>query len=189
MTERERPMKKTVKASEARQQLPQLLNTVYRGDTRVLVERSGIPVAAIVSARDLEELTRLDQQRAESVIGLYKAELVYWDGPWKGADDLELATLTWVDWFNRTRLHSALGHRPPAEVEAEYYRHNQPAEQPLAGQRPSDKPGAVRSGRRVVGPRLSRRVAGCFGWCAVRAVRTKGWPAAGLGFWAAGGVN
>lgn len=75
-----------------------------------------------------------DNALAESVIGLYKAELVYWDGPWKGADDLELATLTWVDWFNRTRLHSALGHRPPAEVEAEYYRHNQPAEQPLAGQ-------------------------------------------------------
>lgn len=58
-------MQKTVKASEARQQLPQLLNTVYRGKTRVIVERSGIPVAAIVSPSDLEELSRLDQQRAE----------------------------------------------------------------------------------------------------------------------------
>lgn len=65
MIEREAPMRKTVKASEARQQLPQLLTTVYRGDVRVLVERSGIPVAAIVSPGDLEELSRLDQRRAE----------------------------------------------------------------------------------------------------------------------------
>lgn len=65
MNERAVPMRKTVKASEARQQLPQLLNTVYRGDARVIVERSGIPVAAIVSPDDLEELSRLDQRRAE----------------------------------------------------------------------------------------------------------------------------
>ena len=47
------------------------------------------------------------------MIGLYKTELVFWEGPWRGADDLELATLTWVDWFNHTRLHSALGYRTP----------------------------------------------------------------------------
>ena len=81
MTERAEPMKKTVKASEARQQLPQLLNTVYRGDTRVLVERSGIPVAAIVSARDLEELTRLDQQRAEFDRALARMQEAFKDVP------------------------------------------------------------------------------------------------------------
>lgn len=75
-----------------------------------------------------------DNALAESVNGLYKAELVYWQGPWRGADDLELATLTWVDWFNNTRLHSSLDYQTPAEVEKAYYRDNQPVEQPLAGQ-------------------------------------------------------
>ena len=75
-----------------------------------------------------------DNALAESVIGLYKTELVHWEGPWKGADDLELATLGWLDWFNHTRLHSSLGYRTPAEVEAEHYRQHQPAEQLLAGE-------------------------------------------------------
>ena len=69
------------------------------------------------------------------MIGLYKTELVHWEGPWAGADDLELATLSWVDWFNRTRLHSALDYRTPVEVESEHYlQQNHPAERPLAGQ-------------------------------------------------------
>jgi len=59
---------------------------------------------------------------------------VFWEGPWKGADDLELATLGWVDWFNHTRLHSSLGYRPPADVETEYYRQNAPTERPLVGE-------------------------------------------------------
>jgi putative transposase len=75
-----------------------------------------------------------DNALAESVNGLYKVELVYWQGPWRGADDLELATLTWVDWFNHTRLHSSLDYQTPSEVEAGYYRDNPPVEQPLAGQ-------------------------------------------------------
>jgi putative transposase len=75
-----------------------------------------------------------DNALAETVNGLYKAELVYHEGPWRGADDLELATLTWVDWFNNARLHSALQYRTPAEAETEHYRQNDPAQQPLAGQ-------------------------------------------------------
>ena len=75
-----------------------------------------------------------DNALAETVNGLYKAELVFWEGPWKGADDLELATLGWVDWFNHTRLHSALGYRPPAEVESEYYRQIHSTERPLVGE-------------------------------------------------------
>ena len=58
-----------------------------------------------------------DNALAESVIGLYKAELVHRRGPWRGLDDLELATLEWVDWYNRRRLHSALDYLPPAEYE------------------------------------------------------------------------
>ena len=83
---------------------------------------------------------------AETVNGLDRAELVDWEGPWKDNDDLEPAMLGWVDWFNHTRLRSALSYRTPAEVEAEYYRHNHPAERPLAGQmRPSSRPEAVMS--------------------------------------------
>lgn len=75
-----------------------------------------------------------DNALAEAVNALFKTELVFWDGPWKGVDDLELATLGWVDWFNHTRLHSALNYRPPAEVENEYYRQNTPTERPLVGE-------------------------------------------------------
>lgn len=52
----------TVKASEARQNFSQLLNQVYKGGKRVLVEKSGIPVAAIISAEDLRRLSRLDAE-------------------------------------------------------------------------------------------------------------------------------
>jgi putative transposase len=75
-----------------------------------------------------------DNALAESVIGLYKTECVRHDGPWRGVDDLELATLNWVHWFNNDRLHSGIGHVPPVEYETEYYRHNQPTKQPLAGE-------------------------------------------------------
>jgi len=62
-----------------------------------------------------------DNALAESVIGLYKTELVRNRSPWKGLDQLELATLEWVDWYNHRRLHGELGHVPPAEYEASYY--------------------------------------------------------------------
>jgi putative transposase len=62
-----------------------------------------------------------DNALAETVIGLYKTELVQRHGPWRSLDDLELATLEYVDWYNHRRLHSACGYRPPAEHEAAYY--------------------------------------------------------------------
>jgi putative transposase len=68
----------------------------------------------------------LDNALAESTIGLYKTELVRRRGPWRNLDDLELATLEWVDWYNHRRLHSACDHRPPAEYEAAF----NPAEPP-----------------------------------------------------------
>ncbi len=64
MRERE-PVTQTLKASQARQQWSQLLNRVFRRETRVLVEKSGIPVAAIVSADDLERLERLEERRRQ----------------------------------------------------------------------------------------------------------------------------
>ncbi len=72
--------------------------------------------------------------QAESLIGLYKTECVRRDSPFRGVDDLELATCSWVAWFNETRLHGSIGHVPPAEHEANYYRHTDPRQQPLPGQ-------------------------------------------------------
>lgn len=62
-----------------------------------------------------------DNAMAESIIGLYKTELVRPRGPWRGLDDLELATLEWVDWFNHRRLFHELGRIPPAEYEENHY--------------------------------------------------------------------
>jgi putative transposase len=59
-----------------------------------------------------------DNALAETTIGLYKTELIRQRGPWHGLDDLELATLEWVDWYNHRRLHGALDYLPPAEYEA-----------------------------------------------------------------------
>jgi len=54
---------------------------------------------------------------AESVIGLYKTELIRRKGPWRGGEAVELATLKWVDWFNNHRLLEPLGYVSPAEFE------------------------------------------------------------------------
>jgi prevent-host-death family protein len=62
---REQPTTETMKISEVKQQLNRLVNRVYRHETRVMVEKSGIPVAGIVSIEDLRRLDRLDQERAE----------------------------------------------------------------------------------------------------------------------------
>jgi putative transposase len=61
-----------------------------------------------------------DNALAETTIGLFKTELVRRRGPWRGIDELELATLEWVDWYNHRRLHSACGNLPPAEYEAAF---------------------------------------------------------------------
>jgi putative transposase len=61
-----------------------------------------------------------DNALAESTIGLYKAEKIRREGPWKTLADVELATLEWVDWFNTTRLHSACGRLSPAQYEHRY---------------------------------------------------------------------
>lgn len=69
-----------------------------------------------------------DNAMAESFNGLYKWELIYPQGPWKGLDDVEFATMTYVEWFNHRRLHGEIntdtGFTTPTEAEADYYRHN-----------------------------------------------------------------
>jgi putative transposase len=63
-----------------------------------------------------------DNALAESVIGLYKTELIRKRGPWRSFEQLELATARWVEWYNQRRLHGSIGDVPPAEFESTYYR-------------------------------------------------------------------
>lgn len=72
-----------------------------------------------------------DNALAESFNGLYKWELINQQGPWRGLDDVEFATMTYVDWFNHRRLHSQItngtNYTTPAEFEADHYRQTQAA--------------------------------------------------------------
>jgi transposase InsO family protein len=62
-----------------------------------------------------------DNAMAESIIGLFKTELIRRRGPWRGLDAVELATMEWVDWYNNRRLFEAIGDIPPAEAETNHY--------------------------------------------------------------------
>ena len=68
-----------------------------------------------------------DNALAETIIGLYKTELIGRRGPWKGIDQVEYATLEWVDWFNHRRLLEPIGDVPPAEFEAAFRREEDPS--------------------------------------------------------------
>ena len=59
-----------------------------------------------------------DNALAETIIGLYKTEVIRRCGPWRNLEEVEFATLEWVDWFNNRRLFGPLGNIPPAEFEA-----------------------------------------------------------------------
>ena len=80
MRERE-PMTQTMKASQVRQEWSKLLNTVFRGKTRVVVEKSGIPVAALISAEDLERLKQFEAQRADRFTVLDQIGAAFKDVP------------------------------------------------------------------------------------------------------------
>src|SRR4051794_7957845 len=62
-----------------------------------------------------------DNALAETINGLYKAEVIHRRGPWKSLQAVEFATLEWVDWFNNRRLLEPIGNIPPAEAEERYY--------------------------------------------------------------------
>jgi putative transposase len=62
-----------------------------------------------------------DNALAETINGLFKAEVIHRRGPWRNAEAVEFATLEWVDWFNHRRLLEPIGNIPPAEAEASYY--------------------------------------------------------------------
>jgi transposase InsO family protein len=62
-----------------------------------------------------------DNALAETINGLFKAEVIRRRGPWKNLDDVEYATLEWVHWFNNIRLLEPIGYMPPADFEKAYY--------------------------------------------------------------------
>jgi transposase InsO family protein len=66
-----------------------------------------------------------DNALAETIIGLYKTEVIRRSGPWRNIEEVEFATLEWVDWFNNRRLLEPIGNIPPAEFEAVYYANNE----------------------------------------------------------------
>lgn len=91
--------------------------------------------AQYISIRNSERLTEAgiepsvgssghsyDNALAETIYGLYKAELIHRRAPWKTKESLELATLQWVSWLNHHRLPAPIGYIPPAEAEENYYR-------------------------------------------------------------------
>ena len=72
-----------------------------------------------------------DNALAESTIGLFKTELIARHGPWRSVEQVELAVLEWIDWYNARRLHGALGDIPPVEFEQAFY--DGLGQQPLPG--------------------------------------------------------
>jgi putative transposase len=68
-----------------------------------------------------------DNAMAETIIGLFKTELIRRQGPWRGIDTVEIATLEWVDWFNNRRIFEGIGNIPPVEKETDHYLTSEPS--------------------------------------------------------------
>ena len=73
-----------------------------------------------------------DNALAETINGLYKAEVIHRKSSWKTIESVELATLQWVAWYNNQRIMESLGYRPPDEVEQAFYQHTNPENEPLS---------------------------------------------------------
>ena len=88
--------------------------------------------------------TSYDNALAETINGLYKAEVIHRPGPWRSFEAVEFATLEWVDWFNNRRLLEPIGNIPPAEAEERYYALlEEPDMAAYLNEMASGKPGAV----------------------------------------------
>ena len=113
--------------------LEQALNDRQIGENGQLVHHSdrGVQYVAISYADRLAEAginpsvgsvgDSYDNALAETINGLYKTELIRQQGPWRSIEAVELATLSWVDWFNNRRIMESIGNVSPAELEDEYY--------------------------------------------------------------------
>ena len=76
---------------------------------------------ARILIRTLGSRSRRPSRLAETINGLFKAEVIHRRGPWRSFEAVEYATLEWVDWFNNRRLLEPIGNIPPAEAEANFY--------------------------------------------------------------------
>jgi len=113
--------------------LEQALYDRQKSDTEELIHHSdrGVQYLSIRYAERLQEARiepsvgsvgdSYDNALAETINGLYKTEVIRQQGPWRNIEDVEFATLTWVDWFNNRRLFAPIGNVPPREKEIEYY--------------------------------------------------------------------
>lgn len=107
----------------------QLINHHDRGVQYVSFRYSRRLVEAGIEASVGSKGGSYDNALAESFNGLYNTELIYHEGPWKGVEDVEWATLTYVDWFNHKRLHGEIGMVTPAMFEAGHYDRQEPEEE------------------------------------------------------------
>ena len=90
--------------------------------TERLAETGSSPrSAASATAEPALGLDPRDNTLAETINGLFEAEVIHRRGPWRSFEAIEFATLEWVDWFNHRRLLEPIGNMPPAEAEAAYY--------------------------------------------------------------------
>ncbi len=109
--------------------LPVVINT-----SKIRVLRRPVESAQYLSIRYTERLAEAgidtsvgsvgdsyDNALAESIIGLFKTEVIKFLGPWKSVGQVEWETLKWVHWYNNTRLHSAIGYITPQEAEEAFY--------------------------------------------------------------------
>ena len=113
--------------------LEQALFDRQKSETEELIHHSdrGVQYLSIRYAERLQEAgiepsvgsigDSYDNALAETINGLYKTEVIRQQGPWRNIEDVEFATLTWVDWFNNRRLFAPIGNVPPREKEIEYY--------------------------------------------------------------------
>jgi transposase InsO family protein len=112
-------------ALHARPRSEGLIHHSDRGSQYLAIRYSERLVAAGIERSVGSVGDSYDNALAESIIGLFKAEVIRRRGPWRGIDPVEYATLEWVDWFNNRRLLEPIGYVPPAEYEAAYYRSQQ----------------------------------------------------------------
>jgi len=160
-----------------------------RQDTSALIHHSdrGVQYRALRYTERLAEADAVasvgskgdsyDNAMAEAFNSLFKAELIRNRGPWKGVTDLEVAVAEYVDWFNHRRLHGELDHRPPVEVENDYWpcstiQPPRPNSRPRPDNWASTKPGAIHASRSTVPSYPSRKnsafhtrvASGCATW-------------------------
>ena len=117
--------------------LEQALYDRQKGETEELIHHSdrGVQYLSIRYAERLHDAgiepsvgsvgDSYDNALAETINGLYKTEVIRRQGPWRNIEDVEFATLTWVDWFNNRRLFEPIGNVPPREKEIEYYQQHE----------------------------------------------------------------